>query len=139
MEDLRSGSVASPLLMSLKLSKDLNEQRSMRLQATACLLITLLLPVGCTYKSQFTDRALEQRFRSNEADFNRLVKMFKEDSKLSGVNYASAYLSYDVKADLPRQRLDEYRSLLTKLSLRNVGEVKRPVIFISRRDMEVIS
>ena len=92
----------------------------MRLPATALLLASLVLLSGCGYKSNFTDQALEQRFRSNEADFNTLVKMFKEDSELSSVTFIAAFSSYDTRANIPQQRLDEYRGLLKKLSLKNI-------------------
>ena len=93
----------------------------MRLQTKACVLGILLLAVGCSYKSTFTDQVLEQRFRSNETDFTRLVRMFKENSELSSVTQEAAYLSYDVKANLPQQHLDDYRALLSKLNLRSIS------------------
>jgi hypothetical protein len=93
----------------------------MRLQTTACVLVIMLLTGGCSYKSKFTDQGLDQRLRSNHVDFNRLVKMFKEDSELCGLNHEAAYRSYDIKANLPQPRLDDYRNLLTKLNLRSIS------------------
>jgi hypothetical protein len=47
--------------------------------------------------------------------------MFKEDSELSSLKHDAAYLSYEVKANLPQQRLEDYRNLLTKLNLRSLS------------------
>lgn len=94
----------------------------MRLQTKACVVGTLLLAIGCAYKSSFSDQILEQRFRSNQTDFVRLLQMFKEDSSLSKVTREAAYLSYDLKANLPRQRLDDYCAMLSKL---NLGSISR--------------
>jgi hypothetical protein len=68
-----------------------------------------------------SDSLMEQRFREHEADFNRLADMFREDAQLSGVNYESAWLDYEVKANIPQQRLDQYRSLFKKLQVEHIG------------------
>lgn len=67
------------------------------------------------------DTILEERFRLLEADFNRLALMFKEDKTLISVNDEAAWLDYGVKADIPQQRLDEYRSLFKKLGVKHIG------------------
>jgi hypothetical protein len=43
--------------------------------------------------------------------------MFREDAHLSYLNNEAAYLSFDEKVELSKQRMDEYRSLLRKLGL----------------------
>lgn len=60
---------------------------------------------------------MEAKFRSDEASFQKLVEMFKKDGHLSSLNNEAAYLSFDQKADLSKQRMDEYRDLLKKLGL----------------------
>ena len=60
---------------------------------------------------------MEEKFRSEQASFHKLVEMFKKDARLSSLNKEAAYLSFDQKADLSKQRMDEYRSLLKKLGL----------------------
>lgn len=47
--------------------------------------------------------------------------MFKEDSHLFKLDHESAFTSWDTKADLPQQRMDEYRQLLTKLNVISVN------------------
>ena len=85
--------------------------------------LALLLGSGCAYHSSFTDRGLEQRFRSHEADFSRLVQMLKEDVDFSRVNKEGAYKTNDVKATASPNRLEEYRGLISKLDLRSISRV----------------
>ena len=84
----------------------------------------LLIVCGCSYHSNFTDRSLEGRFRSNEADFQRLAQMMKEDSKISRVTHDAVYQANNIKVATPSNRFDEYRRLLSKLDL---ASVSRPV------------
>jgi hypothetical protein len=84
-------------------------------------LLGLLLAAGCSYKSTFTDRALEEKFRSQEAEFNRLVHMFKEDRQLSIVNSRDAFVAFNVKANLPPPRFENYRDLLKQLNLNSIS------------------
>lgn len=105
------------------------------------LIIPLLICIGlcgCSTIGYPSDRLLQARFRSAEADFNKLASMFKEDSHLFKLDRESAYSSWDTKADLPQQRMDEYRHLLTKLKLVSVnrGEASGDVyllVWTSRR------
>lgn len=89
----------------------------MKLEKAGYALLLVLMLSACSYYSKFSDRELEERFRSNEAEFNRLVQMLKEDSQLSRVSHEAAYLSYDVKASLPQHRFDDYRTSLSKLKV----------------------
>ena len=76
------------------------------------------LAVGCGFFSRPpSDKTMEERFRSNEADFNKLITMFKED-KLFELTPEAAYLrppndnDRGVKTELPPPRMEEYRRLL---------------------------
>lgn len=86
---------------------------------------------GCAYHSKFTDRELEERFRENEADFNRLVRMMKEDSELASVSHKTALLKTDVKASLSQQRFDEYRACLLKLQVTGVFRNRAEQIYFA--------
>jgi len=92
----------------------------MKMEKLSCALLILLCISGCSYHSRFSDQELEDRLRSNEAEFNRLVLMLKEDSQLAEVNPKAAYLNSDVEASLPEQRVAEYRALLSKLKVTTV-------------------
>src|SRR5688500_18998384 len=89
-----------------------------------CVLSLLIAVCGCSYQSNFTDRSLEGRFRSNEADFQRLAQMMNEDSKISKVTHDAVYHANDIKVAASSNRFDEYRRLLSKLDL---ASVSRPV------------
>jgi hypothetical protein len=80
-------------------------------------LLAFVTLAGCGIFPYPTDQAMEEKFRSDEVSFHRLVEMFKDDSQLSSVNNKAAYMSFDHNADLPKQRMDEYQSLLKKLGL----------------------
>ncbi|MCM3874413.1 MAG: hypothetical protein ND895_27295 [Pyrinomonadaceae bacterium] len=88
-----------------------------RFRITGSILALLLIGSGCAYHSNFTDRSLEERFRSHEAEFSRLVQMLKEDSEVSRVNNEGAYKANDIKATPSANRLEDYRGLLSKLDL----------------------
>ena len=87
------------------------------LRKCACLLFLLFFVAGCGIFSYPTDQTMEARFRSDEASFQRLVQMFKEDARLYSLNHKAASLAFDQKADLSTQRMEEYRSLLRRLGL----------------------
>lgn len=89
--------------------------------AAPVLLLTLL---GYWYLSSQppSDRALEDRFRSREAELQRLVSMFQEDAQAGEVTPEAAYLPYSMghekrRVDLSPERLSEYRRLLKKNAL----------------------
>ena len=85
-------------------------------------LILMAMLSGCAYHSRFTDQSLQQRFLANEGDFKKVIQMLSEDPKLCSISREAALLASDVKADLPQPRLNEYRSILSKL---NVSRVTR--------------
>jgi hypothetical protein len=85
--------------------------------------VLLLFISGCSYHSNFTDRGLEQRFRSHTDDFCQLVQMLNEDFEVSIVTPEAAYQAYDIKATISASRLHDYQVILKKLDL---GSVSRP-------------
>jgi hypothetical protein len=97
-----------------------NSLDNMQAQKASCALLILLMLSSCAYHSRFTDRELEARFHANEADFNRLVQMMKQDSQLTRLSHHAAYLRTDVTASLPQQRFDDYRACLSKLKVARV-------------------
>ena len=83
----------------------------------------VLLASGCAYHSKFSDRRLEERFRSHESDFKQLVQMLSEDSEFARVTRDAAYTVYDRKMITDSPRLGDYRKLLSKLELDSVSKV----------------
>ena len=80
-----------------------------------------LLAVGCSSLNPTpTDKSMEEKFRANEADFKKIVTMFRED-KLSRLRPDAAYtepngeLNPAVKVELPVPRMEEYRRLLRQI------------------------
>lgn len=94
-----------------------------RTSSFAAALLLTLSAAGCLWSKPPSDRALEERFRAHEADFNRLVLMFQEDTHLGSVRPDAAYLPSlglhrpSPKADIPPQRQMEYRDLLKRHGL----------------------
>ena len=84
---------------------------------TFLLLAALTLVASCGLGAHPSDQALEQRLRSDEADFNRLVAMLKEDSDIVRLGEDFVFLSEDSNRLIPKERLDEYRRLFRKLGL----------------------
>ena len=76
------------------------------LRKRARLLFLLTFVAGCGIFPYPTDQAMAEKFRSDEASFHKLVEMFKKDAHLSSLNNEAAYLSFDQKADLSKQRMD---------------------------------
>lgn len=81
---------------------------------------------GCFFSSPPSDKSMEEKFRSNEAAFNRLVVMMREDMNLETVDLDSAYLpSKEIgdarpKANIPAKRMDEYRRLLKQIGVQQI-------------------
>lgn len=83
--------------------------------------IFLLSATGCFFSRPPSDNSMEEKFRSNEAAFKRLVVMMREDMNLAAVNFDAAYFPSKEfgdsrpKADIPAKRFDEYRRLLKQI------------------------
>ena len=67
---------------------------------------------------------MEDKFRSHEADFNKLVIMIKADTKLDSVDETAAYLPGDPgahpKAEISTERMSEYRRLIRQTGVKKV-------------------
>lgn len=70
-----------------------------------------------------TDALLEETFRLNEDDFNKLAKMANEDEHVQTIGFDVTHLKSNVRGedksqqDLSKERWDEYRRLFKKLGL----------------------
>lgn len=95
------------------------------------------LAVGCGFFSRPpSDKTMEERFRSNEADFNKLITMYKED-KLFELTPEAAYVEpangndRGVKTELPPPRMEEYRRLLRQVNAGHViGTGRKVVLYV---------
>lgn len=89
--------------------------KTANLKLTLLVFSLALLKSGCGFGGSMpSDKAMEENFRSHEADFEKLATMLKEDSNLAEVNFGEAYLrSHNrPKAEIPARRMNEYRRLL---------------------------
>ena len=89
------------------------------------LLVGCILACGCSNVGYPSDRTLDEKFRSCEADFVKLVSLFKEDAKLHKLDYESTRSFGDLKTIIPEQRMEEYRGLLTKLGVKSLTRDER--------------
>lgn len=90
----------------------------------------LVFMSGCnTYPP---DALLEQRFQANKEDFEKLVKMFQADSRLFQISLDKGALeSFDKEAQIPEERLLEYKKILSKLGIEYIERYeKRQDIFL---------
>ena len=80
-----------------------------------------------------SDKAMEENFRSHEADFNRLVTMFKEDSGVKTIDLESAYTFDEPRQEpnLPSQRLSEYRRLLRQINVKSIYRGETGISFLA--------
>ena len=80
-----------------------------------------------------SDKAMEENFRTHEADFNKLVTMIREDAEVKIVDLESAY-TFDVprqKLELPPQRLSEYRRLLKQINVKSIYHGEMGISFLA--------
>lgn len=87
----------------------------------ACLVVWAMPLAGCAFHSGFTDRALEEKLRANESDFNKLIDMLRQDSGLSVITPRNAFADHGIPATTSRERLAEYRKLLATLQLKSIS------------------
>ena len=71
--------------------------------------------VGCV--GHPSDQTLEDRFRSNEARFEELLKMLNEDSDVARISNEFAFLNSGADPRLSKERLEKYRELFKVLGL----------------------
>lgn len=91
-----------------------------------------LLANSCSAPLPPSDKTMEEKFRVNEAEFNKFVKMLKEDSRIEDVNLEAAYgHGYDYKLPLPPERMNEYRRLIKQIGIKNASQTSRDKIFFT--------
>lgn len=79
-----------------------------------------------------SDKTMEERFRVNEVEFNKFVKMLKEDSRIEDVNLEAAYgHGDDYKLPLPPERMNEYRRLIVQTGIKGASQTVRDRIFFT--------
>ncbi len=105
--------------------------------------IFVLAAMGCFFSRPPSDKSMEEKFRSNEAAFKRLVLMMREDMNLAAVDIDAAYLpSKEIadarpKAELPAKRIEEYRRLLKQISVNEIRNAGESVIFPAWQSREI--
>jgi hypothetical protein len=70
-----------------------------------------------------SDQTLEDRFRSNQAQFEELLKMLDEDSDVARIGQGFAFLTSGADPGLSKERLEKYREFFKVLRLE--GRVHR--------------
>ena len=95
--------------------------------------------VGCV--GHPSDQILEDRFRSNEAHFEELLKMLNEDSDIARISKEFAFLNSGADPGLSKERLEKYRELFEVLGLEGGihRQDKSTVRFIASTDQNVLS
>jgi len=91
----------------------------------AILLVGCILVCGCSDVGYPPDRVMDEKFRSCEADFIRLVSLFKEDANLARLDYESTRSFGELKTIVPERRMEEYRGLLRKLGVESLSRDER--------------
>ena len=80
-------------------------------------LVSLLLMTSCSGAFLPSDKTLEERFRSNQAEFEKIIGMLNEDNDVVRITSKYVFLSENSTRQLPKERLDEYRRLMKELKL----------------------
>jgi hypothetical protein len=84
------------------------------------ILLMILVAMAACGGAYPSDQKMVERLRSQNSDFSHLVEMFQQDTHLLSVDREFAHISYDTKANLPNERMEEYRQLFKKLDLINI-------------------
>ena len=79
--------------------------------------VVLVLAGGCGRSSHPSDAVLLQRFNQNEADFERLLTMLREDRQLQRVDDNWTRPSDPNSIGVSPERIAEYRRLFAKLGI----------------------
>ena len=84
------------------------------------LLLFLFIVVGgaCSLSPHPTDSELEQTLKSNQSDFDTLIRMLGEDEDIVRLDDKFVFLKEGSTREVPQQRLEAYRSLFAKLKLK---------------------
>jgi hypothetical protein len=83
------------------------------------LLLFLFVVVGeaCNLSPHPTDSELEQTLKSNQSDFDQLIRMLGEDEDIVRLDEKFVFLKDGSTRSVPDQRLKAYRELFVKLKL----------------------
>ncbi len=81
------------------------------------LFIAVLFWSGCGSVSHPSDQVLEQRLKSREAEFERLVAMLAEDSDVVRLSDKFVFMNEGSNRTLSAGRLYEYRRLFRELNI----------------------
>ena len=81
------------------------------------LVASSLMILACNLASHPSDEVLEQRLRSHQEDFNKLVVMLQEDSDIVRLDHQYVFLNQNSDRTVPKERLETYRNLFSKLGL----------------------
>lgn|ERR1700741_214689 len=83
-----------------------------------CLLLALSVVMGaCHLSAHPTDSELEQTLKSNQSEFDSLIRMLSEDDDIVRLDDKFVFLKEGSTRSVPQQRLEAYRNLFTKLKL----------------------
>jgi hypothetical protein len=109
--------------------------RYMRVLLT--ILVFTCFCVGCV--GHPSDQTLEDRFRSNEAHFEELLKMLNKDSDVARISKEFAFLNSGADPGLSKERLEKYRELFKVLRLEGGvhRQDKSTVLFIASTNENV--
>jgi len=88
--------------------------KRLRILALPCL---LLLAAGCSRTLHPADDTLLRNFAAHEADFERLVRMIREDRKLERVDDTWTRPDDPSSIGIKAERIDAYRSLFRTLGI----------------------
>ncbi len=92
------------------------------------ILLALASLMGCSDPIP-SDALLIEKFESNRSDFETLVEMMREDTKLAPLHkVAKDYVQYNASQNdttIAEERLQAYRALFTKLDLRSITHFTR--------------
>jgi hypothetical protein len=83
----------------------------------AAVIITLAFIAGRNLSSHPTDQVMEQKLKSHEVQFNRLVEMFFEDWDIVRLSNENVFFDEGVNRNVPNERLNEYRCLFKELEI----------------------
>ena len=91
--------------------------RHFKLSFVFSLLAILATIGGCSFASHPSDQVMEQRLRSQQAEFDELITMLQEDSDVIRLDNTHVFLNESSDRIIPQPRLEQYRRLFIKLGL----------------------
>lgn len=81
--------------------------------------LIMALAVGCYRVDHPLDQVMEEKLKLQQADFDKLINMLKEDSDVVRLGSSFAFFDKSSNRSLSNERMDEYRRLFDKLNLQN--------------------